>query len=92
MAQVRATRVTTDNMRPLLDECDTSLAIPNKFYRECTWGFPDIKQARTPAGQRAGVPSPYISHYLCMIGQLCDETRLLFCRCGMPWHLETRGA
>jgi hypothetical protein len=34
--------------------------------------------------------SPYISHYLCMIGQLCDETRLLFCRCGMPWHLETR--
>ena len=23
--------------------------------------------------------SPYISHYLCMIGQLCDETRLLFC-------------
>jgi hypothetical protein len=34
--------------------------------------------------------SPYISHYLCMIGQICDETRLLFCRCGMPWHLETR--
>jgi hypothetical protein len=25
--------------------------------------------------------SPYISHYLCMIGQICDETRLLFCRC-----------
>ena len=25
-----------------------------------------------------------------MIGQICDETRLLFCRCGMPWHLETR--
>jgi len=35
-------------------------------------------------------PNPYISHYLCMIGQICDETRLLFCRCGMPWHLETR--
>ena len=35
-------------------------------------------------------PSPYISHYLCMIGQICDETCLLFCRCGTPWHLETR--
>jgi hypothetical protein len=35
-------------------------------------------------------PNPYISHYLCMIGQICDETRLLFCRCGTPWHLETR--
>jgi hypothetical protein len=35
-------------------------------------------------------PSPYISHYFCMIGQICDETRLLFCRCGAPWHLETR--
>ena len=37
-----------------------------------------------------GCPSPYISHHLCMIGQICDETRLLFCRCGTPWHLETR--
>ena len=35
-------------------------------------------------------PSPYISHHLCMIGQICDETRLLVCRCGTPWHLETR--
>jgi hypothetical protein len=34
--------------------------------------------------------SPYISHYLCMIGQICDETCLLFCRCGTPWRLETR--
>ena len=34
--------------------------------------------------------SPYISHHLCMIGQIGDETRLLFCRCGTPWHLETR--
>ena len=22
-----------------------------------------------------------------MIGQICDETRLLFCRCGTPWPL-----
>jgi hypothetical protein len=22
--------------------------------------------------------SPYFSHYFCMIGQICDETRLLF--------------
>jgi hypothetical protein len=36
------------------------------------------------------VASPYISHYFCMIGQICDETRLLFCRCGTPWHLEMR--
>jgi hypothetical protein len=42
-------------------------------------------------GHRLPLPaSPYISHYLCMIGQICDETRLLFCRCGAPWHLETR--
>ena len=35
-------------------------------------------------------PNPYISHYLCMIGQICDEACLLFCRCGTPWRLETR--
>jgi starvation-inducible DNA-binding protein len=34
--------------------------------------------------------SPYISHYLCMIGQICEETCLLFCRRGRPWRLETR--
>src|SRR5665213_1836525 len=34
--------------------------------------------------------SPYISHYLCMIGQICDESCLLFCRRGTPWRLETR--
>jgi NAD(P)-dependent dehydrogenase (short-subunit alcohol dehydrogenase family) len=34
--------------------------------------------------------NPYISHYLCMIGQICDETCLLFCRRGAPWRLETR--
>ena len=36
------------------------------------------------------ITSPYISHYLCMIGQICEERCLLFCRCGTPWHLETR--
>ena len=45
--------------------------------------------AGTPAAAHCST-SPYISHYLCMIGQICDETRLLFCRCGMPWYLETR--
>ena len=35
-------------------------------------------------------PSPYISHYLCMIGQVCEEACLLFCRRGTPWRLETR--
>src|SRR5208282_1953060 len=34
--------------------------------------------------------SPYISHYLCMIGQICEEACLLFCRRGTPWRLETR--
>jgi len=34
--------------------------------------------------------SLYISHYLCMIGQFCEEACLLFCRCGRPWRLETR--
>ncbi len=34
--------------------------------------------------------SPYISHYLCMIGQICEEAWLLFCRRGTPWRLETR--
>ena len=28
------------------------------------------------------VTSPYISHYLCMIGQICEEACLLFCRRG----------
>ena len=26
--------------------------------------------------------SPYISHYLCMIGQLCDENSFAFLYCG----------
>ena len=42
------------------------------------------------AGYRSAAPNPYISHYLCMIGQICDEACLLFCRCGTPWRLETR--
>ncbi len=35
-------------------------------------------------------PSPYISHYLCMIGQICGEACWLFCRRSRPWRLETR--
>ena len=54
-------------------------------------GLDDVERAimLDAAARRFGL-SPYISHYFCMIGQICDETRLLFCRCGMPWHLEMR--
>ena len=52
------------------------------------------KTAANGVGQNGSrdydVPSPYISHYLCMIGQICDETWLLFFRRGTPWRLETR--
>ena len=55
------------------------------------------KSSRSRQGSfaRSRIPNskcsnPYISHYLCMIGQICDETCLLFFRCGTPWRLETR--
>jgi hypothetical protein len=35
-------------------------------------------------------PNPYISHYLCMIGQICEGACLLFCRRGTSWRLGTR--
>ena len=48
------------------------------------------EQAGTCTGKILRGANPYISHYFCMIGQICDEARLLFCRRGTPWHLETR--
>jgi hypothetical protein len=60
-------------------------------YRETDpIGPPQGVMGGSPTRRAAAGASPYISHCLCMIGQICDETRLLFCRCGMPWHLETR--
>jgi P-type E1-E2 ATPase len=51
---------------------------------------PALAAANVGIAMGARGASPYISHYFCMIGQICDETRLLFCRCGTPWHLEMR--
>ena len=34
--------------------------------------------------------SPYISHHLCMIGQICEEACWFFCRRGAPWRRQTR--
>ena len=34
--------------------------------------------------------NPYISHHLCMIGQICGEACCFFCRRGTPWRRQTR--
>ena len=40
--------------------------------------------------QRLVQVSPYISHHLCMIGQICGEACWFFCRRGTPWRRQTR--
>ena len=37
-----------------------------------------------------GHPSPYISHYLCMIGLFCEPTFFVFCRRAAPWRQQAR--
>ena len=34
--------------------------------------------------------SPYISHYLCMIGLFCEPTFFVFCRRAAPWRQQAR--
>ena len=37
-----------------------------------------------------GSLSPYISHYLCMIGLFCEPTFFVFCRRAAPWRQQAR--
>jgi hypothetical protein len=50
----------------------------------------EIELYALAAAVSATSASPHISHYLCMIWQICEERCLLFCRRGTPGRLETR--
>ena len=79
--------------RPRCRRCRTRSRRRAGYGRFCRRGWrkkTSIQTGFEKSCRFAEGASPYISHHLCMIGQICGEACWFFCRRGTPWRRQTR--